>query len=564
MLRSLLLFWVCLIPIALQAQVGIFETTYRPEFSTGARQIVSFENGDIVQLGRLYFAGGWGSSQLYVQRLNASGEILWTTNVPGSYFTVTEDVQTHELFAMADGAVLIVGTASGCDYLGGDFIGSIDAEGNISYINDYFSNYNFVVQRAELWLEENIIGRSWSEGSFEYFDYQGISQGIIYSDITYPYDFQVDLESERILVAGNSLEGKKLAMLNSNGEVLTSLDIENYGKVLLDEGGNILFHDGSELKKYDQELSLQVSNSELPANSSYQVELYHSPEYYYVATITGDYYTELEQELFVLDRDLNILASLKFPQFRTLNDLSIQGETVICSISERGHSAIKTFTLLLEDEEPIRDIGISNIQIANIDSVLSGCENPDVYNYTLTDISIEVSNYGEVPVDYFEVNSLFTNECFSICYDSFPLYQDYEEFSLQPGESVTVSYPNLEIPVQEAPLKMRFHTSRPNRLLDHDHSNDLLLQQSSNTEISAAASIKLYPTVARDFVQIETQSTSISGFQVYSASGQLIQESMDHSERQILIDTNDLVKGVYLVEVQTRHGLAETLRFIKL
>ncbi len=557
MLRSVILLAVLLSCLPLEAQ-DLFETTYREGFFTSAAVIESYPNGDMIQTGRYYVAGGWGSSQVFLRRVSSEGELLWITDVPNSYFQVTEDVNIRMLFPLEDGSTLFIGTASGCDFLGGDFIGSIAADGTINYINDYFDG-QFFAQEGSLWQNETVLIAGFSQETFEVVDQQGETLDAFSSSLTYAYDFDTNLEAQRIAACGNSASGKKLEIIDEEGTGLASLAIDDYGPVIFDNSLNVLYYSGTRLYKYNSSLELLASSEEIDG-VTYSASIYANGDYYYLIArkpfVDG---IAPAQRILVLDQDLQIVQILNMPEHRSAAGMAFTGDAVALSLNERNFAALKTTNPLLESDEPIRDLSITYLNIGQVDSVFSNCESLPIYDYSLEDITMRITNLGEEAINYFEVNALYNNECFAICYDSFPTFEAYDEQSIEPGASVLINFPNLNLPVQNAPLQLRFYPSRPNRHLDWDHSNDLNLDAGTSLENLKSASVSIWPNPVTDDLHIEILDQVGKDFNIRDLLGARVlqgQLSPGHTR----VSTDLLPSGLYFLKIS---GEAEVLKFMK-
>jgi hypothetical protein len=82
--------------------------------------------------------------------------------------------------------------------------------------------------------------------------------------------------------------------------------------------------------------------------------------------------------------------------------------------------------------------------------------------------------------------------------------------------------------------------------------------------VATVNELRVQPNPAGDWLQLNSEKKSISGWEIYNLSGSLVaSEFLIPSSKTFIADVSDLSAGLYILRVSCKDGTVESLRWIK-
>lgn len=455
----------CCTILSVSAQNVDFETTMRDGFFTYPNKILPLSNGEIIIFSEKYESGGWGRNPLQINKLDASGNLIWTnTYSQYGYFHYFGGTAVG-----ADNSIYLSFVTGECDYLANYIMMKLDSDGNDIWIktnNDTLRSFKGLKMTADggFWTLTNL-------GLYKY-DSNGNHIQTIELPSPYIYNFDYNISTEEFVIPFRDTDDIiKLMRVGADG---STQEIELIEQVFLPEvyfrGDDVLVKYYRDILKYDRELNL-VSSIKLP--KAYPI-LNFEDEYIYIAHNEYEYSSfdrnHVYSDILKLNENLEIIDNARW-QYGDITDIKTIDKALYISGSEYKHTYLKEINDDFTHTNLNTDIGVVDI-VATGDSTCIGSNYCPVCNYDVTGIQVLVQNFGTETINYFELNTLYYNGCGSICYDAQSAMMIYDNVNLAPGETHTVDFPNLNLWNQPRDTRMCLYTTRPNKLLDKDHDND--------------------------------------------------------------------------------------------
>jgi len=203
--------------------------------------------------------------------------------------------------------------------------------------------------------------------------------------------------------------------------------------------------------------------------------------------------------------------------FHISSDVYPYGESLLYQASPQHSSSLwfKIIDLVSLDENEKPDIGLHGISNNGIEvfSISDYCKSVDFQDLTLV-----VKNYGELPVEKFNLNARF-RKCSSIC-------NTYSEFYHCEKFDITTSIEN----------------------------------------ISFSSKIKFFPNPVNELLSIELPDELVHknfSVEIINTHGQLLKQHFTKNKKTEQIDVQDLAEGIYFLQIKNKKGNTFTNKFVK-
>ncbi len=544
-----ILIYFC-ITLSVSAQNTDIETTMRYGFFTYSNTILPLDNGETIIVGDQYESGGWGYNTLRLDKLDASGDLIWTKTYP-------QHVSFYYLFGTAvgtDNSVYLGLARGGCDYFENHTIMKFDSEGNHLWSK---------ISNDTLWSEDlkaTADGGIWALTNLGLYKYD--STGSHVQTIELPFNahsFDYNMSTEEFIVPFRDDENvKKIMWIGADG---STQEIELIEQFFLPRvyfwDDYILAKYYTNVLKYDQQLNL-IDSIEL--SESYPI-LDFDNEYIY---LSNRYNTPID--LLKLNEHLEIIDSMTW-HYGNITDIEASDNYLYILGEEYKHTYLKEINKDFTHTDINTDIGVVNILGARTDST---CLDPSAYycsavcQYDVTDIQVVVKNFGTETINYFELNALYNNGCLSICYDAQPTMMIYDNVNIAPGDTYIVDFPPLNLWNQLPDAQLCLYTTRPNKLLDKEHDNDEICRNffyDDTTSIhlpEEQLAFSIFPNPATAIINLQNTWIDWQKATVHIISIEGKQLAVQAPE----IDISTLPTGVYVVHCEYE-GVTGSERFVK-
>lgn len=522
-----------------------FETTIRDDFFTSSSTILPLDNGETIIVGDKYESGGWGSNTLRLDRLDASGNLLWTKTYPDHVFFH----HVESVIIGTDNFIYLNLWNGGCDYIISTVMMKLDNDGNIEWFQQ---DKNFVIYNN---MKANTEGGFWAMSGKELIEYDGNLDTIqIISLSASIRSFDHDTSTgDFVVVTENDM--KKLIYYTANGDT-QEIYISQTPQVHF-WGDYILARYSDKIEHYDKQLNL-IDSVALP--KQYQVWDFDNEWIYLVDKA----YDNSPDKILKLNQNLEITDSIEW-QYGKINAVEVVDDHLYVLGGEYTHTFLKTINNDFSYTNTNTDIGIVNVLVATADST---CYQPyycdGVCEYDATGIKAVVKNFGTETVDYLELNALYESGCGSICYDAQAYMVIHDNVYIPPGEVDTLDFLDMELWQQARGTRLCLYTTRPNELLDKDHTNDQICRNFFYNDITSVDpaegdfKFSIFPNPARDIINL--QNTVIDwqkvNIKIITVEGKQIEVETPQ------VDISTFPAGVYLVHCEYE-GLTRTERFVK-
>lgn len=484
--------YFCII-LSVSAQNADIETTMRYGFFTSSSTILPLDNGETIIIGDQYESGGWGVNTLRLDKLDASGDLIWTKTYP-------EYVYFHYLTNVvlgSDNSIYMTLIRGGCDYFVDSIIMKIDSDGNVEWFHEsggFFWDSD---------IEANSAGGFWVSSANELIEYDGNLDSIQTISISYANisNFDYDVSTGDFIISIGGI----LIYLGADGN-MQETNVSPNPKVYF-QGDYILARYSTKIEQYDKQLNL-INSIELP---TYYPIYDFNDEYIYLANNEYDYsvidHVYISSEVLRLNQNLEIIDSIRW-QYGSIHDMEVIGNDLYMLGDEYTHTYFKAINKDFTHTNTNTDIGMVNVLVATADSTCASPNFCTACNYDVTGIQAVVKNFGTETINYFELNTLY-DDCLNICYDPQPQMMVYDNVYIAPGEIDTVDFPTLNLRWQPADSRLCMYTTRPNKLLDKDHDNDEICRDFFYNDITSVHSAEghfefsISPNPATDIINLQ-------------------------------------------------------------
>ncbi len=524
----------------LSAQNTSFETTIRNGFFSYGEYVLAMDNGENIIVGKDYVSGGWGDEILRFDKVDASGNLLWSNSYPaltGEAYSFIDAVKG------TDNTFFITGNQGGCDYLDYNDIMKFDANGNLLWVKTTNSLGLSSIGSGSLKAADN--GGVWIEGAgvLTELDANGDVAQTVSTNLDYVASYDHSLSTGDFVAFGFVSGDSKLRYIEQTGgsyEVMMSGTIPGDVKFL--DNNSVAFLSDDVLGIYDNQLNLINSLDVSGLSASGYKKVLSDNQYIYLTT--GRW--SLPFNLMKLDYNLNIIDELTTPL--AVNDVDIRDNYIKMVGYEYQHIWVKNFNNDFNDTYANTDIGVVNIFVNAADSTCAEFVFSCNCNFEAEGMSVVVKNFGTEVIDYFEVNALY--HCLNDCYDAQAIVMTYDNQNLLPGQSTTVNFPDLNLWGYED-TRLCFYTTRPNKLTDKNHDNDEICRDFFNNDIvnveetGAHTAITIFPNPATDKIQI--QGIAEGKYSLVNTVGQIMQTGQ--LDKEAFIDISALPQGVYFMSI---------------
>lgn len=536
------------ITCSVSAQNDNFETTIRYDFFTSSREILPLDNGEMIIVGDKYESGGWGSNTLRLEKLDASGNVIWMKLYP-------EHVYFYGLYGAAigmDNSIYISLEHGACDYSTWGMMMKFDSEGNHLWsvgVDGFYLNGGIkATEDGGFWTLTNL-------GLYKY-DSNGNHTQTISMNSAYKFDYN-ESTNEFIVGLRDNQDVEKLMRINADG---STQEVELPNPLQLPQihfwGDYILAkYPSRDILKYDQQLNL-INEVELPG-IPYLLEFDAENIY-----LSSTYYQPFN--ILKLNQNLEITDSIGWEYGRVRDIAAIDDELYLLG-GEYHHTYLKSISNDFTYNDTNTDIGVVDILGTTTDTTHYNYGSCSAYIYDITGIKAVVQNFGTETINYFELNALYHNECGHICPDYQPNMVIYDSVYIAPGEVDTVDFSDIYLWDQKPDTQMCLYTTRPNQLLDKNHDNDELCGDfiydatTSVEEVEAGLEFSIFPNPASDIInlqntQIDWQKATVN---IINIEGRQI--SVQAASQ---IDISALPAGVYVIKCEYG-GAKGSKRFVK-
>lgn len=274
----------------------------------------------------------------------------------------------------------------------------------------------------------------------------------------------------------------------------------------------------------------------------------------------------------VFDHNLTLQQSFALDSVGVRNEaIAIQNNKLVIAGTELSKNRSmfgKQYSLSGQSTDYETDIGIINMEMGTPPFV----KDTPPWGGTILrmeDIDFTIQNFGNTAVQDFRINARFEDIQF-ICYLPQTFRQNFFGLQLNPGESITVNIPELEILTYdlEPSFNFCFWTSIPNHKIDRNHTNDNYCKNiiiNSTDEISPTSALSVSPNPANNELRIDIPEGVIpESIQIFDLYGKLVlEEKRNYFGESIDLNIKELSSGAYFVQVQS--GAQKYLsKFIKM
>ncbi len=524
------------------AQNTYLETTIRNSFFSYGEYIFAMDNGEDIIVGKDYMSGSYGNEILRLDKLDASGNLLWSNTYPG--LTPDEAYFFKGAAKGTDNTFFIAGTHGLCDAFGYGDVMKFDVNGNLLWNKTVDSSGgNFI---RSLITSNN--GGVWVRvlGNLIELDNGGnILQNVPanFNDIvTYDYNRL----TEDLVVFGGPISNRKLSYIGSSGNNYEIGINASFGYVKFLNNGMVALLIDNTLQLYDNQLNLTNSlNIPSVSVSANYTELTCDSQYIYAV----NWATADSSSLFKVDYNLNMMDEFTVP-FQT-RDIDVKDDYVKMIGHEYKHTWIKNVNNDFNDTYANADIGVVNILVNAADSTYFSQFYDCNTHFEAEGIKAVVQNFGTEVIDYFEVNALYEPFCYFICYNAQASMMTYDNRNLLPGQLDTVDFPDLNLYWISQYSQLCLYTTRPNQLTDKDHDNDRICRNFFYNDIvnveetGGLEPVEIFPNPTTGMFNIK--GIAEGKYELLNVAGQVMQSGQ--LENDASIDISTFPQGVYFISL---------------
>jgi len=277
-------------------------------------------------------------------------------------------------------------------------------------------------------------------------------------------------------------------------------------------------------------------------------------------------YNSSDSTLTKMDDNFNITNQSKW-EFGDIKHIAEREDYLTILGEELDHIYVKTIGTDFSYNSENTDIGLVDIMLDTTYITPNGdCPsyptNSNIYKYHVTGLQVVIQNFGTVPISYCEINARYYTPCESFwCNIYWTHYRGYAFPPIMPGETYTLSLPDLYLDSLRSNAVFELYTTSPNHKIDKDGSNneyhrDFLTSVSS---VQNQLPFIIFPTLATDIIHIESDEITNwqkASIKIITTDGQQIDAKAPQ------IDVSSLPAGMYILHCEY-DGLSGSQRFVK-
>lgn len=557
-----------------------FQHSYQASFFTFSEEIVAINDNTYLIGGQNGVFMGYPSFAPYLMAVDSTGNILFSRELQDHWVSEVGAVNDIEVNHQ-DSAIYVAVTTGGCDYLVPSSFYRLDYLGNTIWYREVEQ-----AQALALFPDGSVVVAADYSGRVQRYT----STGVLLWEKHMAFPIQdITAVGERLFVVGEN----RLARLDIEGELLGAYDFEGSQQTSIaywDENDFLMIRTAEKLYQLDTLLNLEDQTG-LELFGQFEQMRFDADYCYLLGRDLDD-----QRIVLVLDKSLNYVKD--FPvgnPYQVPTNFLLKGQQMIVTGDEqpdpffetantgayqrlyqyRG-SAIFLQTYDLDgNAAPLpTDVTLTDVDLLEVaDLEYNGfCYFPEgeVYNYTLNDIRVRLSNQGTEPLETVNLNIRF-DPCSFICLTATTFSRSFSNLNLQPGQSTELALGNLQlfaVPFDNG-VNLCVWPSVSNGQMDANPENNEVCELfivDDTEEVMQASEMIVFPNPAKEYLWVEWSQgmPGIQAVRVMDYLGRQVRLSnWEMHSGQLNLNIESLSAGAYLLQIETEKGLF-LQRFVKM
>ena len=503
---------------------------------------------EVTSTGNIVVAGGsWNEGGFFV--VNQQGELVFTENQLSGGTSI-------DVLELPNGDFIVAAEIFECDVF-------------YPVIRKYDATWNLLWQTSDIgfWMPAGVTVSP--AGDLLFFSYDQLIKTDANGQLIWTKNYSHVISS--VVVSPENFiymaTENGLLKLDSSGTQLAFVPNYPFGKVVITPAGNIAGYLNDQVTLLDADLGfIAISDVEIVIR-----DMDVSADHLAVIGDPGD--GSGASVVKVADASLNILHQFTVAEPQIKPDLvALHGNSVLLAgrelYSQNETAAfMKAYdfdgnTTDYETDAAITDAHIGAVSISY----------DQWYNaIKLSDVFVKIENKGNSLLESTTVSVRFPDIDIGLCYLPQLFDRDFDGLNLQPGESVTVEFGDVELYVQVpvSSLEPAFWTSVPNHHLDTDHSNDRFdagVLVNIDPKHKPVLRLNIFPNPASEqcWLYLQQALYDDAALEIINSAGQVVQQgTLERNLRMKMLEINDLPAGMYFLKVKVA-GLTYSYKLVKI